>query len=306
MLHRTLSTLALWTIVFCALYFGGMWGAAALLVVLSALAQWEYYGLRQASGAPVYRGWGMTMGLVWMAFVAALCLLLFFQALKTLYGYTAYLDSALIACGILSLVLMVQCLFLCVRTAPTQEHLRAVVETLFGVFYVPVLLSFYMLIAVFFAGPETGVWLAVLVVAMAKFADVGGLLIGKAFGRHKIAPAISPKKSWEGLLGSVVFSMLVMLFAYYLPLWCEGAIYWGRWVSLIPLPAWLLFSAIVAVVSLLSDLTESAFKRVADKKDSGGVIPGIGGALDLCDSLLFTGPVAFVCILLWLTMNALS
>ena len=265
MIKRTFSTLALWTIVFCALYFGGGWGAAALLVILAVAGQWEYYGLRTAAGAPVCRLAGILMGLCWLG-------LSFFPDWTPVFG----------------LALLLGIFVLWVGRAPEARSIQAVIETLFGVFYVPFLLSFYVMIYNYgqarsqydaeFCG---GLWLAVLAVAIAKFADVGGLLAGKAFGRHKIAPKISPKKTWEGLLGSLLLSILVMLAA------CECCAGFGR---LMPLWAWLVFAAILAAVSLLSDLTESAFKRVAGKKDSGNLIPGIGGALDLCDSLLFTAP----------------
>lgn len=282
MLYRTLSTLILWTIVFCALYFGGLIGGGVLLVLLSAAAQWEYYRLRESAGAQPWKKAGVCLGLLWLALVGAVL----FDALIVLWGclFAIFLWTAL----------------LFVLRPPSKTHLTAVIETVFGVFYVPFLMSFYILIMFLFeatgwtvwdtACGTGGLWLSVLVVAMAKFSDVGGLLFGKSLGKHKIAPSISPKKSWEGLLGSVLFSIGVTWVALALSAQCTQMV---PFAQLMPFSWWLVLGALIALVGLISDLTESVVKRVADKKDSGGVIPGIGGALDLCDSLLFVAPLAF-------------
>ena len=277
MLKRTVSTAAIWSIVFLALYFGRMWGGIALLAVVALAAQWEYYGLREATGAPVYKKIGLALGVLWLATVASL-----------LIGKAA-IESVLVLGFFLTFLTAF------VLKPPGAEHLRAVVETAFGVLYVPVLLSFFIFGIKEFVGfgvvnaEVKGIWLAVAVIAIIKAGDVGGLLLGKAIGKHKIMPKISPAKSWEGLLGGVLLSIGI-----------AAAFYWagGRFdvlpsfSALMPLWAWAVFAVVMSVVGLLSDLSESAFKRAADKKDSGGFIPGIGGALDMCDSLLFTAPVA--------------
>jgi phosphatidate cytidylyltransferase len=122
-------------------------------------------------------------------------------------------------------------------------------------------------------------------IAVAKFCDVGALLTGLAIGKHKMAPVISPKKTWEGAIGGVVTSMGV------------GALV--AWLARDQFPARMtplsgaLIAAPIAVVGIVSDLVESIIKRRAAIKDSGHVIPGIGGMFDLSDSLLLTGPVAY-------------
>jgi phosphatidate cytidylyltransferase len=114
---------------------------------------------------------------------------------------------------------------------------------------------------------------------------VGGLLTGLALGRHKMAPSISPKKTWEGTLGGLVFSMGIgAAIAYFasghLPENLTPTV-----AALVALP--------LAVTTVISDLIESAIKRRADIKDAGKLIPGIGGAFDLTDSLILTAPVAY-------------
>jgi phosphatidate cytidylyltransferase len=132
-----------------------------------------------------------------------------------------------------------------------------------------------------------GLYYVVWVVVATKFTDVGGLLIGVPFGRHKLAPTISPAKSWEGCAGGLAFSAAASaLFA---------------WICVGPLglpfmnPAKAALMALpLAALSIPSDLVESVFKRLAGAKDSGATIPGIGGALDLIDSLVLTAPTALV------------
>jgi phosphatidate cytidylyltransferase len=135
-------------------------------------------------------------------------------------------------------------------------------------------------------GSDMGLALCLWLVAVAKFCDVGALLTGMAIGRHKLAPHISPKKTWEGAAGGVLTAAAVgagiaALLPDYLPASFAPAV-----AALVAVP--------LAVVTIVSDLIESAMKRRADLKDAGKLIPGIGGAFDLTDSLILTAPVAYV------------
>lgn len=102
-------------------------------------------------------------------------------------------------------------------------------------------------------------------------ADVGAYFAGHAFGRHRLAPAVSPGKTWEGVVGGLVVSGGLGL---------AGA-WWFGWSP----PATVALALVVAAVSVLGDLSESQFKRHAGVKDSGGILPGHGGVLDRIDSL---------------------
>jgi len=116
-------------------------------------------------------------------------------------------------------------------------------------------------------------------------ADSGAYMFGKMFGKHKLAPKVSPGKTWEGFLGGLVTSALIaVLFATLAPLTVSTGT--------------LVICAIIATLaSVLGDLTESMFKREAGIKDSGNLIPGHGGILDRIDSLTAAVPV-FACLLL--------
>ncbi len=149
------------------------------------------------------------------------------------------------------------------------------------------MLQFLVGILTFDGNSNDNLALCLWVVAVSKFCDVGALLTGMAIGRHKLAPEISPKKTWEGAIGGVFVSAgvgaaIAFFASAHLP------------EELTPLIA-AGIGAILAIVTIVSDLIESVIKRRAGAKDSGNLIPGIGGALDLCDSLILTAPWRFFC-----------
>lgn len=111
--------------------------------------------------------------------------------------------------------------------------------------------------------------------------DIAALYVGKALGRHKLAPRISPAKTWEGAIGSVLASV-----AY-------AAVYFPKLLPAVPLPEALAIAAVANIAGQFGDLAESSFKRGAGVKDSGNLLPGHGGWLDRVDSSLFALPVVY-------------
>jgi len=123
--------------------------------------------------------------------------------------------------------------------------------------------------------------------ALIWLADSGAYFVGRRFGKHKLLPAVSPGKSWEGLAGGMLIALLpVLSYGLYLQL------------SFTLIARSLLIAALVVLVSILGDLTESLFKREAGVKDSGKLLPGHGGILDRIDSLTAAAPV-FIVLLTW-------
>lgn len=134
-------------------------------------------------------------------------------------------------------------------------------------------------------GQGPGLTMALLVSVIGS--DTGAYFVGKSFGARKLAPKISPNKTWEGAAGGVAMAVAAMLVLY-------GLRYAG-WSHLPdwPLAMYVLSGVLLAVVSQLGDLMESMLKRDAGRKDSGKLFPGHGGVLDRCDGLLFASPVLY-------------
>lgn len=134
--------------------------------------------------------------------------------------------------------------------------------------------------------PEFGFWAVMAVLFTVFAADTGAFFVGRAFGRHRMAPAISPKKSWEGLVGGVL-AAVGMAFV---------ILYRDR-DEFLTIPETLALGLVIALAAVLGDLFESAVKRDLEVKDSGRVLGGHGGMLDRLDSLLWAGPAAYFTIL---------
>jgi phosphatidate cytidylyltransferase len=139
-------------------------------------------------------------------------------------------------------------------------------------------------------GPATGAWMVLLVILVTKCADIGAYAAGRLFGRHKLIPWLSPGKTWEGLVGGVLFGagVAIWLFQWRLheAIDIEDTSTTLLWVAG--------FGVLLTLGGLLGDLSVSMLKRHAGFKDSGRLLPGMGGVLDVLDSLLFTGPLAWV------------
>tara|TARA_R100000027_G_scaffold34164_3_gene25013 strand:- start:3426 stop:4208 length:783 start_codon:yes stop_codon:yes gene_type:complete len=247
-----------------------VYGGLALILILSALAQFETYGLLARTGGEPRTMEGVIIGSLFVIVVAVF-------SLCGVHG-AAYPAALGIFLPILVTVVMLQ--------TPVHQLARRLFPTLTGFLLVPACLAFFALLSTLpGVEPAQGLFLAVWVVAVAKFSDVGALLIGSRIGRHPMAPAYSPKKTIEGAIGGVATSMVV---ACILPLIFGSLAPEGLSFILC-----LFLGALLGAVAIVSDLLGSALKRIAKVKDSGNRIPGIGGGLDLVDSLLFTGPLGY-------------
>lgn len=265
---RIVSTVALIALLAGVLYIAGAQGGIWLLALMAALAQRELYTLLERSGSHPMQRAGTIAGvlLVLGAF------------------YLPGEDPAGLVLALAILGLSIAILF----DERMRDPMRALAPTIFGVAYIPFLLSFYALTTRVFAEDGNhlpGLLAAVWIIASAKASDIGALLTGRCCGRTKLAPNLSPAKTWEGALGGIAFACAI------------GGLY--AWALADKLPDGLtpllgaLLAAPVALVSIFSDLVESLLKRKARIKDSGSILPGIGGALDLMDSLVLTAPAGY-------------
>lgn len=267
---RILSTVALWLVLLAALWVFRTNAAIVAIVAVSVLTLREFYRLMAAAGSEPFQKLGMLFG-----------------ALITLAPWTQA-QFGLPAHPLLAMATVVFAVRVLSERAP-EKRVEALSSTLFGLVYVSLLLQYLVRIVTPVAMdsvlPEGRLILCLWVVAVAKFCDVGALLTGLAIGRHPMAPQISPNKTWEGAVGGVATAAGVGALVAWLGRSCLPAAMSPAHAALIAVP--------LAVIAIVSDLLESVFKRRAVLKDSGGVVPGIGGVFDLSDSLILAAPVGY-------------
>ena len=275
--HRLISGFSIAGVLFAAFFFLPDAGIPFVLAALAALMALEFYQLMTAGGVANFRAYG-TLGTVALVFVT------WYSGVR---GDPGTWDAA---------VLFLVTIGIFIRQFPQKDNphpLRTIGGTLFGILYVGLLWNFLTKLLLYGRPVAVegiwwpGRWLLLYAVFAAKFTDIGAYLVGCSFGRHKLIPRISPAKSWEGVFGGIAVATAVgTLFAWGLR--AHLAPLGLTWVRAIPLGLGL------SVCAVVGDLTESLFKRAASVKDSGGVIPGMGGLLDVLDSILFTAPGVYL------------
>lgn len=164
-----------------------------------------------------------------------------------------------------------------------ENYVRDVGVAIFGLAYIPFLAAFAIALAI----PDDGAKRVAILVLCVAANDTGGYVAGVLLGSHKMAPTISPKKSWEGLAGSVLLTLPVITFAMS---WLLDTEWWRG----------LVVGSIAVAAATLGDLVESAIKRDLKIKDMGTFLPGHGGVLDRIDAFLISSPV------IWLALSTLA
>lgn len=166
------------------------------------------------------------------------------------------------------------------RGAPFEKMLASAGATILGVLYVVFLGGHLVALRTGFTQAVSADLLSFFFLVIMG-ADTGAYYVGKTFGKHKLAPSISPGKTWEGVVGGLVASLLLATLAHF----------W--FFQELPLKIALPLAGVMAIVAILGDLTESALKRGAGAKDAARILPGHGGILDRLDSLLFNAPLIY-------------
>jgi phosphatidate cytidylyltransferase len=175
--------------------------------------------------------------------------------------------------------------------SPGQATMNLALST-FAILYAGGLIGFLVALRLFDGGDgRRGMVALVSLVAVVKLSDIGQYTAGRLFGKHKLAPTISPGKTWEGALGGLVGALLGALVTVLLS---RGLLPSDSWeLDAGAIVALVIYAVVVAVAGMLGDLAESLLKRDAGLKDSSTWLPGFGGVLDLLDSLLLAAPVAY-------------
>lgn len=292
--RRLLTAAVLVPLVIYLIVIGGYAYLAGVLV-FGLLAQREFYQLIEGKGARplIVTGLGFGAAVIAVAWLSS-----------------GYLATLLMTASLL--VLMVAQL----GKAQIQEALASISGTFFGVFYVAWLLSHAVLLRFFYRSaadqygttqlsdlglhPESGIFLVLFCVSVVVLCDSGAYFAGRAWGRRRLAPEISPNKSVEGALGGIVVGtaggLLVKL---------TFDFFWPELSTFLVWPIALAVAFVLCIVGIIGDLVESLLKRDADVKDTGALLPGMGGVLDRIDAVLLAVPVMYYLMLgyVWIQLN---
>jgi len=278
---RFITTVALWSIALLIAFSGFEILFWLLISVFGLIALWEFYGMLDHRSLPNFKVTGMICGTVML--VGS-----FYYFAKIGPAQSYDFETAVLLFFLLTV--FARQMFARLRH---DEPLQTMAYTLFGLLYVLWLFNFITKIVYVMprssSGAVTGQFYVLYLIAVTKFSDMGAYLTGSVIGRHLMVPQISAKKTWEGFFGALVFALLCSLALFKL---MPGHLSVLTWTHATILGLLLGFAAVIG------DLAESIIKRSTGVKDSGNLLPGIGGALDLLDSLLFTAPLLFFYLLL--------
>jgi phosphatidate cytidylyltransferase len=274
--RRLISTLLLWALVLATILSGWEQFFFFTISCIGLLGLWEYYEMLDRRGVPNFK------------LTALICAVIFFSG--SFYTFrssrpdTSY-DFEIAVLVIFLLVVFARQMF---RRTRDKNPLETMAYTIFGLLYVVWLFNFLTKIVYLPPrgplGEPTGQYYVLYLLLVTKFSDMGAYVTGSIFGRHQLVPHISPHKSWEGLLGAVAFAVAGSF-----------GLWWlipGR-LSLFGPVDLAILGVLLGLAAVIGDLAESIVKRSAEAKDSSALLPGIGGVLDLIDSVLFTAPILF-------------
>ncbi|MFH1269433.1 MAG: phosphatidate cytidylyltransferase [Candidatus Omnitrophota bacterium] len=255
LIKRVISAIALLCILALTISVDWLFGLLVTVFIIAGL--YEFFTMLENKGTHIYKYFGIAMG-------ALIPLSILFRFELTRNWEFLFIVLAL--------------LFLIIMQFRRRENSGVIVDisaTIFGILYISWFLSFLIKIRYL----DCGAGLILAVIFMTKLGDIGAYFIGSRFGKTPLIPRISPKKSVEGAVGGLIFSILGALISK--PFLNVGYLH-------------LLFMGVsLGILGQLGDLSESLIKRDCQVKDSGRILPGMGGVLDFIDSLLFTAPVFY-------------
>jgi len=302
--QRIATAIVLLIVLGLAMSLATPWPFLALLALATGCAAWEWLRLTLpsaamrsgaagagASAAPVASGSsagpssGPVLGGVLLALI---CLALAALWLQTPMAETSLRSLGIVFRGVVPLAVLLWI----VVAIPTVVRGRADVapgSIGLSLFAVPALLAAWAVLAILFV--QRGPWFVLSLLAVVWVADIAAYFAGRAFGRHKLAPRVSPGKTWEGALAGVAAVVLwIAISSLWAPTFGAALVARWGWGGALPL------AAVLAALSIIGDLFESLLKRRAGRKDSSALLPGHGGVYDRIDAVLPVAPLAFILI----------
>ncbi len=283
--RRAGSTLFLWGLVASVFISRWSWAYLGFIGVLTIIATIEYFRMLREAGVKCFPRFGILTAVTYCGIFQA-----FYLAGKSPPEWLGTLAVFTSLAGSFSLQLR--------YPVHTAESLLAVAVNVLGFIYIAFLFNFTAELIFMIPGANAvpgvvgdhGAYLLLWLVAVTKFSDMGAYVTGSIIGRHKMIPHVSPGKTWEGIGGALLFSQLAASGLY--AAFPSQLAFFGGW------PHVIILGFLLSILAVIGDLAESVVKRALNAKDSGRMLPGIGGALDLIDSVCFTAP-ALVIYLKW-------
>ncbi len=277
LMSRLTSSIILVGIVVGTLFWFPLWVFALVICGFVAVALYEFFTMVRHRGILVHRPLSIALGVIFTCLVAWRSLV-----------EPGLIPTPVLGPGATAISWMwdifwpatIVVIFIRQFTRKnTFEALGGLATTLFGLAYIAALFSYLFYIRTLH--PQQGAWLVLFLILVTKMGDVGAYAIGNLVGRHTLVPRISPRKTLEGFIGAVLVSGVTAMAAQ--PML-------GRPLA----PVWaLVLGLFLGICGQLGDLAESLLKRDCQVKDTGLLIPGLGGVLDAIDSLLFTAPLFY-------------
>jgi phosphatidate cytidylyltransferase len=262
LIQRIISSILWVFILWLVIFIIPEWIFAFSIVAVIGLGLREFFEMVSKKGILVYKYFGIVTG----------CLI-------PITTYVQVTPSAEMEFVLITTVCL--CVFLLQFTRRnTEQALVGIATTILGIFYVGWFFSFMIKLRVVPPLNMDGRMLILYLIIVTKSGDIGAYIIGTLWGRHQLIPRISPKKSIEGTVASVIISFSAAVL-------CKGLL---PAVSLANIFA---IGALLSIIGQIGDLSESLIKRDCGVKDSGSVFPGLGGMLDMIDSLIFTAPILY-------------
>ena len=274
---RLLSSFILSGVVLATLFWLPLWVFALVVAIFITMALFEFFTMVRHRGILVHRPLSILLGVVFTGLVAW----------RSLVG-PGLMPTPVVGPGATAISWMwdifwpstIVIIFIRQFTREnTFEALSGLATTLFGLAYIAGLFSYFFYIRAI--DPHRGSWLVLFLIVVTKMGDVGAYVVGNLIGRHTLMPRISPRKTVEGFIGAVLVSGLTSLLARSM-----------LGVPTAPLVS-LLLGLFLGGCGQLGDLAESLIKRDCQVKDTSALMPGLGGVLDVIDSLLFTAPLFY-------------
>jgi phosphatidate cytidylyltransferase len=263
---RTLTG-ALFVIVVIGSVLLGGYMLAALFFIVNILGLSEFYSLLEKNGIRVQKLAGIILGSILFVF--------FFLC----YNGFLYLSILLFSPALFLFVFALE-LFL-----NRPNPFSSLAYTFLGIIYISLSLSLFITIPYFASDESYSRFILIAYFVILWTSDTGAYLVGSRFGKTKLLERISPKKTWEGVIGGIVLGLVV---TYIL----------SNYYHQFSLLQWLIIAMVIMVTGIIGDLAESMFKRNIQVKDTGDILPGHGGILDRFDALIFSAPFVFVTVYL--------